>query len=103
VPAALVSRRDDLMARARRIAESLGVELASAVESEAAVGGGGAPGVTLPSAAVALPAGLAAPLRLGRPPVVGHVTDDRLLLDLMTVPPGLDAVVVDAVRRAAGA
>jgi L-seryl-tRNA(Ser) seleniumtransferase len=103
VPAALASRRDDLMARARRIAESLGVELASAVESEAAVGGGGAPGVTLPSAAVALPAGLAAPLRLGRPPVVGHVTDDRLLLDLMTVPPGLDAVVVDAVRRAAGA
>jgi L-seryl-tRNA(Ser) seleniumtransferase len=103
VAEALASRRDDLMQRARRIAASLGEDLASATESEAAVGGGGAPGVALPSAAVSLPAGLAALLRLGRPPVVGHVSGDRLLLDLMTVPPHLDAVVVDAVRRAAGA
>jgi L-seryl-tRNA(Ser) seleniumtransferase len=66
------------------------------------VGGGGAPGVVLPSAAVALPAALAAPLRLGRPPVIGHVSGDRLLLDLMTVPRELDATLVDAVRRAAG-
>jgi L-seryl-tRNA(Ser) seleniumtransferase len=66
------------------------------------VGGGGAPGVALPSAAVSLPAGLAGPLRLGRPPVVGHVSGDRLLLDLMTVPPDLDAAVLDAVRRATG-
>ena len=77
--------------------------LASAVASEAAVGGGGAPGVTLPSAAVSLPAGLAAPLRLGRTPVVGRVTGDRLLLDLTTVAPEDDAVVVDAVRRVNGA
>jgi L-seryl-tRNA(Ser) seleniumtransferase len=102
VAEALASRRVDLLERARAIASSLGADLAQAVESDAAVGGGGAPGVTLPSAAIALPAGLAAPLRLGRPAVVGHVTDDRLLLDLMTVPPDLDATVVDAVRRAAG-
>jgi L-seryl-tRNA(Ser) seleniumtransferase len=103
VAEALASRRDDLMTRARQIAATLGEDLASAVESEAAVGGGGAPGVMLPSAAVALPAALAAALRVGRPPVVGHVTGDRLLLDLMTVPPDLDTAVVDAVRRAAGA
>jgi L-seryl-tRNA(Ser) seleniumtransferase len=66
------------------------------------VGGGGAPGVTLPSAAVALPARLAGPLRRGDPPVIGHVRDDRLLLDLITVPASLDATLVDAVRRAAG-
>jgi hypothetical protein len=30
------------------------------------------------------------------------VTADRLLLDLMTVPPELDDALVDAVRRAAG-
>jgi L-seryl-tRNA(Ser) seleniumtransferase len=103
VAEALASRRVDLMQRARQIAAALGEDLASATESEAAVGGGGAPGVALPSSAVSLPAGLAAPLRVGRPPVVGHVSGDRLLLDLMTVPSDLDATVVDAVRRAAGA
>ena len=38
---------------------------ARAVASQAAVGGGGAPGVLLPSAALSLPEGLAVPLRRG--------------------------------------
>ena len=38
--------------------------------------------MVLPSAAVALPTGLADSLRAGEPPVIGHVTGDRLLLDL---------------------
>jgi L-seryl-tRNA(Ser) seleniumtransferase len=75
---------------------------AEAVSSVAAVGGGGAPGVELPSAAVALPARLAVPLRLGEPPVVGHVARGRLYLDLVTVRPAQDQVLADAVRRAAG-
>jgi L-seryl-tRNA(Ser) seleniumtransferase len=99
---ALAGRRVELLQRARRMVAALGEDLACATESEAAVGGGGAPGVALPSAAVSLPARLAAPLRLGRPPVVGHVAGDRLLLDLFTVPADLDAAVIDAVRRAAG-
>jgi L-seryl-tRNA(Ser) seleniumtransferase len=41
------------------------------VDAEAAVGGGGAPGVTLASAAVALPAIFAAPLRWGDGPPAG--------------------------------
>jgi L-seryl-tRNA(Ser) seleniumtransferase len=64
------------------------------------VGGGGAPGVELPSAAVSLPPLLADPLRAGEPPVVGYVSGGRLLLDLLTVPAELDEVLVDAVRRA---
>jgi L-seryl-tRNA(Ser) seleniumtransferase len=103
VVAALAARQDDLTDRARAIADALGADLATAVESEAAVGGGGAPGVALPSAAVAVPPQLAEALRGGEPPVLGHVTDDRLLLDLMTVPADLDDVLVDAVRRAARA
>ena len=102
VSTALAARQADLMARARAIVTLLG-DLAEAVPSEAAVGGGGAPGVVLPSAAVALPPGLADPLRAGEPPVVGHVAGDRLLLDLLTVPADLDDTLVDAVRRAAGA
>ncbi len=101
VAAALLARPEELLARARRLALLIGPELATAVASEGRVGGGGAPGVTLPSAAVALPPALAAPLRLGDPAVVGHVHDDRLLLDLLTVPEGRDADVADAVRRAA--
>jgi L-seryl-tRNA(Ser) seleniumtransferase len=90
------------MVRAEKLAAELGAVVpASAVASSAAVGGGGAPGVEIPSAAVALPASLARPLRLGEPPVVGYVARDRLLLDLLTVPASQDALLAEAVRRAA--
>jgi L-seryl-tRNA(Ser) seleniumtransferase len=101
VAEALAARAGDLLVRARRLADELGPDLAAAVDAEAAVGGGGAPGVVLASAAVSLPAELAEPLRLGEPAVVGRVTGGRLLLDLLTVPPADDAGLVDAVRRAA--
>jgi L-seryl-tRNA(Ser) seleniumtransferase len=101
VMAALAAGTDDLMRRARGIADALGADLASAVPSEAAVGGGGAPGVVLPSAAVSLPPHLAEPLRTGEPPVVGYLNDGRLLLDVLTVPEHLDDTVVGAVLRAA--
>jgi L-seryl-tRNA(Ser) seleniumtransferase len=101
VVAMLASGQDGLMRRARRIAEALGSDLAHAVASEGAVGGGGAPGVPLPSAAVSLPALLAERLRTGRPPVIGHVADGRLLLDVLTVPEHLDDALVEAVRGAA--
>ncbi|HEY0687950.1 MAG TPA: L-seryl-tRNA(Sec) selenium transferase, partial [Kribbella sp.] len=84
-----------------RIAGALAEQGASAVRSTAAVGGGGAPGVLLDSAAVALPSALAAPLRALDPAVVGHVERGRLLLDLIAVPADLDDVVVEAVRRVA--
>ncbi|HUJ05993.1 MAG TPA: L-seryl-tRNA(Sec) selenium transferase [Streptosporangiaceae bacterium] len=100
-----------LAARAQQLAHVLadaGVE-ARPVASQAAVGGGGAPGVVLPSAAVSLPAGLAVPLRAGshlltdsRPAVVGRVTDGRLLLDLYAVDPADDDALADAVLAAAG-
>lgn len=100
VPAALAARPEELLARATRLARQLD-GVASAVPSQGRVGGGGAPGVLLPSAAVVLPAELAAPLRLGDPAVVGHVHDGRLHLDLLTVPEELDEVLVEAVRRMA--
>ena len=69
------------------------------VRSTAAVGGGGAPGVELDSAAVSLPARYAAALRTGEPAVVGRVERDRCLLDLRTVRPEEDATLREAVRR----
>jgi L-seryl-tRNA(Ser) seleniumtransferase len=72
------------------------------VETVAAVGGGGAPGVELPSAAVALPEHLAAALRADDElPVVGRVDGGRLLVDLIAVAPEDDSALVAAVRRTA--
>ena len=70
---------------------------ALAVDSEAAVGGGGAPGVTLPSAAVSLPERYVAALRSGRPPVLGRTTRGRCLLDLRALPGTVDADLLAAV------
>jgi L-seryl-tRNA(Ser) seleniumtransferase len=95
VQQALATAPAELLARARALAAALGAE---AVESVARVGGGGAPGVELPSAALALPAGLAEPLRTGPTPVLGRVHEDRLLLDLIAVPPEDDERLAAAVR-----
>jgi L-seryl-tRNA(Ser) seleniumtransferase len=102
VAVALSASADDLLTRATRIVADLAGEVeARAVASTAAVGGGGAPGVEIPSAAVVLPEELAAALRHDDTPVVGHVERGRLLLDLITVPPHQDGVLTDAVRRVA--
>jgi L-seryl-tRNA(Ser) seleniumtransferase len=102
VPAALAVSRASLLRRATRVVADLAdLGVAEVVESSAAVGGGGAPDVELPSAAVALPAFLAHALRTGPRPVVGHVERGRLLLDLIAVDPQDDQVLVEAVRAAA--
>ncbi len=103
-PVALALEADPgaLLARAARVAEAIGAD-AEAVATRAAVGGGGAPGVELPSAAVVVPATWAEPLRLGSPAVVGRVQHERLHLDLLAVPPEQDADLAAAVRRVAGA
>jgi L-seryl-tRNA(Ser) seleniumtransferase len=78
------------------------------VSSDAAVGGGGAPGVTLPSAAIAVDESLAVPLRQGPavrrgivPAVVGRIEKGRLLLDLRSVDPADDDTLVAAIVAAA--
>jgi L-seryl-tRNA(Ser) seleniumtransferase len=83
---------------------------ATAVTTEAAVGGGGAPGVTLPSSAVALDESLALPLRHGpavrrgeAPAVVGRMEKGRLLLDLRSIDPADDDALVAAILTAAAA
>ncbi len=105
VVAGLEADAGQLFDRARRLADELvarGVR-AEAVHSVAAVGGGGAPGVELPSAAVALPEDTAEALRAGRPAVLGRVHEGRCLLDLRALPaaddPELLGLVIAAVGR----
>jgi L-seryl-tRNA(Ser) seleniumtransferase len=95
VAQALAADVTQLRARAASIAGELGAE---AVDCVAAVGGGGAPGVELPSAAVSLPESYAAALRAGSPPVVGRLEAGRCLLDLRTVAPEDDELLIAAVR-----
>ncbi|MFE5215450.1 MULTISPECIES: L-seryl-tRNA(Sec) selenium transferase [unclassified Streptomyces] len=103
-PTALALTADParLAARADRLAETLaadGIDVL-AVGSHATVGGGGAPGVTLPSAALSLPEPYAEALRTARVPVVGRLEAGRCLLDLRAVPEEDDERLAEAVRSA---
>jgi L-seryl-tRNA(Ser) seleniumtransferase len=100
VRAAVGADAELLRARATTLAGELaaaGVD-AVAVPSDGAVGGGGAPGLRLPGAAVSLPAAYAGRLRTGDPAVVGRVERGRCLLDLRCVPAAADEVLLAAVR-----
>jgi L-seryl-tRNA(Ser) seleniumtransferase len=73
---------DAVRARAERLASLTGGGVEPTV---ARVGGGALPLAGIESFACALEEELAAPLRAGRPPVVGIVRDGRLLLDCRTL------------------
>jgi L-seryl-tRNA(Ser) seleniumtransferase len=102
---------EEVRARAAALAEALARAAPSLrpelVEAEAAVGGGAAPTVGVPSVAVALDPGpggpdrLAAALRRGSPPVVARVSEARLLVDLRTVLAGEEAELLAALVAAA--
>jgi L-seryl-tRNA(Ser) seleniumtransferase len=111
VARALTAAPAALSERAERIAATLTAHAvpASVAVTEAAVGGGGAPGVALPSAAVALHEDLAPVLRHGpavrrgeSPAVAGRIAGGVLLLDLRAVDPADDERLVTAVLLAAG-
>ena len=103
--AMLTAGVDSLQRRAQSLAEQLtaaGIR-ADVVSSEASVGGGAFPTAKIESRAVAISASpdqSEQSLRLGDPPVIGHIGNDRLLLDLRSVLPGEDSVLATAVIRA---
>jgi len=83
----------DLRARAAALAATLG-ERVDVTEVRSTVGGGSLPGETMPSIGLVL-AGRSATkqltaLRRGTPAVIGRIDDDRVVLDLRTVPPEAD-------------
>jgi len=95
----LLEPAESVRSRAERLARLVGGEVE---ETVGRVGGGALPLAELPSFACAVEEELAAPLRLGDPPVAGVVRDGRLLLDCRTVTdPELDeiATAVAAARR----
>jgi len=106
-PLAEVRARAEAFARAlAALAPALKPAL---VDDESAVGGGAAPTVGVPTVVVALdpgPAGadaLARALRAGTPPVVVRVAEDRLVVDLRTVFPEEEEMLLAALAAAARA
>jgi L-seryl-tRNA(Ser) seleniumtransferase len=91
---------DSLRARAEAIAAQ--VPGAQPEAMDALPGAGSAPGTTMPSYGVVLRGDHLAALRAGTPPVVARVRDGRTSLDLRTVDPADDAVVVAALTAALG-
>jgi L-seryl-tRNA(Ser) seleniumtransferase len=84
----------DLAARADRIVAAAG--LGTPVATEALPGAGSAPGVTMPSFGIELAGDHLAALRSHTTPVIARVRDDRTALDLRTVDPTDDVVVIEA-------
>jgi L-seryl-tRNA(Ser) seleniumtransferase len=103
----LATSADNLRNRAERIAPQIqpGAWIASAtpLASTTYLGGGSVPTQQLPTWCVALePAAgrveeMARRLRVGQPPVVGRIQQDRLLLDLRTVYPHQDSQLLEAI------
>jgi L-seryl-tRNA(Ser) seleniumtransferase len=99
---------DALRARAAAICQQLsGLPLTVAIgRGKAKAGGGTLPNSTVPSVTIdmvpansSLP-GFAANLRASHPPVIGYIADNRFKLDLRTVFPHQDDLVIKAIRNA---
>jgi L-seryl-tRNA(Ser) seleniumtransferase len=73
---------------------------AEVVPADGVVGGGGAPGLTLPGWAISLPESYAALLRSQRPAVLARVEKGRCLVDLRCIPEESDPVLTQAIREA---
>ncbi|MEL6892408.1 MAG: L-seryl-tRNA(Sec) selenium transferase [Actinomycetota bacterium] len=68
------------------------------VDTDAVPGAGSAPGVTMPSVALSVAGDRLTALRNHPIPIVARASDDRTLLDLRSIDPADDAVVVEALR-----
>ncbi len=108
IPALRMMRisEDELAQRAEQMAEHLRSSCphlqVEVIESRSVLGGGAAPGSTLPTHVLAIQSAsinadqLCAGLRQWKTPIIARVEDDRVLLDLRTVEPDQEAAVAAA-------
>ena len=95
---------EEIATRARAVADQLHTAgwRVTLTSGASAVGGGSAPGVTLPTVLVALErdgisaAAIEQRLRATDPPIIARIEDDRVVLDLRTVLEAQDALLLRA-------
>ncbi len=108
IPALRMMRmtKEEIAARAGRLATQLqaGKCRAELADGESVVGGGAAPGATLPTKLIAISVEglateeLAARLRASDPPIIARIEEGRVLLDLRTVFPEQEPTLIAALR-----
>jgi L-seryl-tRNA(Ser) seleniumtransferase len=94
---------EQIEARARSLAariETRGGWQAEVIDGRSTIGGGSAPGVELPTRLIALSRGSESAedierfLRHAEPPIIARIHDDRVVIDLRTVAPEEDDIIV---------
>jgi L-seryl-tRNA(Ser) seleniumtransferase len=108
VLAMLSSSADDVRQRAGRVASRLTIAGRSATveASEATVGGGAFPTARIPSYSIVLAGdavAIEAQLRTATQPIVARVADDRVWLDVRSIPPDQDEAFALALEQALAA
>jgi L-seryl-tRNA(Ser) seleniumtransferase len=88
---------DELRARAHKIIGAAG--LGEVEATQAIPGAGSAPGTTIESVGIRITGDRLAELRACTPPVIARTREGCTLIDLRTVDPGSDEMVVAALRR----
>jgi L-seryl-tRNA(Ser) seleniumtransferase len=104
----LTMTADEVRARAHVVVSAL-AEIAGwradVIEGASTIGGGSAPGVELPTWLVAIekdqtpPDALEERLRRLTPPIIARIERDRVVLDLRTLDPEQDAILVAAIQN----
>lgn len=107
IKAMIAASAEDIGVRAGALCERLndaGAFTASLVDGVSTIGGGSAPGSTLPTRLVQLThstlnaTSLEQRLRTLDPPVIARIENDRVVLDLRTVLPEQDDVLIEALH-----
>ena len=99
-----VGKRAEAVVNAVRSDGKLRLEI---IDGESVIGGGAAPSSVLPTRLVAVTSSelsadeLAARIRASEPPIIARVEEGRALLDLRTVFPDQDSLLIEALNRIA--
>ena len=99
-----VTKLDDLKARAQKISDAVPALGLAITEDKGFIGGGSLPQEARPSVSLscapAKPDVLARRLRLGTPPVVGYIREEKLIFNLASIFPEEDAALIEALQAA---
>lgn len=94
--------QQSLLERAQNICSQINSEI-SIIKTYATIGGGSLPGEKLDSYAIKIEGDtsneLSFKLRTSKNPIMSRIEDSSVLIDLMTIPPALDEVLIDELNK----